>query len=81
MTGAAAARAVPAAAGIGEVPGVLAGVVLDGPAAARPARREAAASRSPIPPGRIGAPTGPRNRFTSTKSLPAARGMVIRSSA
>ena len=31
-------------------------------------------------PRRIGAPTGPRNRFTSTKSPPAAREMVIRSS-
>ncbi|MGH3124133.1 MAG: hypothetical protein ACRDND_24365, partial [Streptosporangiaceae bacterium] len=33
MTGAAAARAVPAAAGSGEFPGVLDGVVLEGPAA------------------------------------------------
>ena len=30
-------------------------------------------------PGRIGAPTGPRNKLTSTKSLPAARGTRIRS--
>ena len=44
-----------------------------------PARRDAAASSSPIASGRIGAPIGSRNRLTTTKSPAAARGTVIRS--
>ena len=37
-----------------------------------PARRDSAASSSFTAPGRIGAPPGSRNRFTSTKSQPRA---------
>ena len=44
-----------------------------------PARRDAAATRSLTASSRIGTPTGSRNRFTRTKSLPAARGTRMRS--
>ena len=43
-----------------------------------PARRRRASS-SPTASGRSGAPTGARNRFTNTKSLPAAAATRIRS--
>ena len=43
------------------------------------ARAAAAVTSSPTAPGRIGTPAGSRNKLTSTKSLPAARGTRIRS--
>jgi len=49
----------------------------DRPRQTRPARRRR--QQLPTASGRIGAPTGSRNRFTTTKSPAAAAGTVIRS--